>query len=266
MTRTDLGRRVASAVVGVPLVVLAIWLGGLWFLAAVLALALLSVAEFQRMVGLHLRSPLGILSLALAGVIMANAWQGGDHTLPVLTVALLLSLSLGLVQARANMGLPWALSLVSLLYPAWLLGYFLLLRGAPQGREWVLLAVLCTFSVDTVAYFAGRAFGRHKMVPRISPGKSWEGTGAGLVAGALAALVLARLLGLEVAALSGLALGLALGIAAVMGDLAESGLKRSFQVKDAGHLIPGHGGLLDRLDSLLFTIVVVYYYRAWLGA
>lgn len=266
MTRTNLGRRVASAIVGVPLVLLAIWLGHGWFLAGMVVLAVLSVAEFQRMAGLRLRSPLGVLSLALAGVFMANAWQGGGYTLPVLTVALLLSLPLGLAQGRASMGLPWALSLVSLLYPAWLLGYFLLLRGASQGREWVLLAVLATFAVDTVAYFVGRAWGRHKMVPSISPGKSWEGTVAGLVAGTVAVLILARLLRLEVAPAPALGLGLALGVAAVVGDLAESGLKRSFQVKDAGRIIPGHGGLLDRLDSLLFTIVVVYYYRAWLGA
>jgi len=265
VTASNLGRRVASAVVGVPLVIAAIWLDNPWFVAGLAALSVLSVAEFQRMAGLRLASPLGAMSLVVAGLLMVSAWQGGEHSLALLVGAVLVSLPLGLAQGKASMGMAWMLSLVSLLYPASLLGYFVLLRAAPQGREWVLLAVLGTFAVDTTAYFVGRAFGRHKMVPGISPGKSWEGTAAGLVAGPVAVLLLALLLGLSVAVGLGLMLGLAMGLAAVVGDLAESGLKRSFGVKDASSLIPGHGGLLDRLDSLLVTIVVVYYYRIWLG-
>ena len=129
MKDPSLSRRVASALIGVPLVMLVIWLGGPLFLVGIALLALLSVVEFQRMAGLTLPSPLGILALAGAVLFMANAWQGGDYTLPLVTGAVILSLCVGLLQARASMGLPWALSLISLLYPAWLLGYFLLLRA-----------------------------------------------------------------------------------------------------------------------------------------
>ncbi|MBI2865825.1 MAG: phosphatidate cytidylyltransferase [Chloroflexi bacterium] len=264
MTHPNLKRRVASATVGLPLVVLAIWLGNPWLLGGVLVVSLLSVGEFLHMAGLRLRSPLCLMALLGAALLMVSAWQGGSYTLHLLTGAAMLSLVLSLVGSRANPG-HWAVSLASLLYPALLLTYFLLLRDGDQGREWLLLAVLSTFAVDTAAFMVGSAWGRHKLVPSISPGKSWEGTMGGIITGPVAVFALARLLGLTLPALSVLTLGLVLATAAVLGDLAESGLKRSFQVKDASGIIPGHGGLLDRLDSLLFTVVVIYYYRIWFG-
>ena len=135
--------------------------------------------------------------------------------------------------------------------------------GYELGRSWLLFALLTTFATDSGAYFVGRLTGRHKMAPNLSPGKTWEGAAGGLAAALIAALLLSLLppqylnLGLDwwLPAL----IGLAVGIAAQGGDLLESALKRFAGVKDAGALFPGHGGMLDRLDSLLLTLPLVYY-------
>lgn len=153
-----------------------------------------------------------------------------------------------------------ALLLFGFFYLPLLLGHLALLRALPHGREWIFLVLLLVMASDTAAYFTGVSFGRRKLYPAISPNKSIEGAIGGL-AGALAGAFLARVWffpALEVA--DCLFLGLGLGVLAQLGDLFESMLKRSFGVKDSGTLIPGHGGILDRLDSLLFAFAPAYYY------
>ena len=135
------------------------------------------------------------------------------------------------------------------------------------GRNWLLFALVSTFATDTGAYLVGRAVGRHPMAPSISPNKTWEGAAGGLLGAVLAAVLLERTLNLGLG-IPGwdsawnwqpLLIGATVGIVSQAGDLLESWLKRRSQVKDAGSLMPGHGGILDRLDSLLVTIPVVYY-------
>lgn len=129
-----------------------------------------------------------------------------------------------------------------------------------QGAWRVLLLLAVVMSSDTFAYFAGSAFGRHKLAPRVSPGKTIEGLAGGLVGGVVAALVV-RHFGLrEVPVAAAVALGIVVSVFGVTGDLVESLLKRWSGVKDSGRLFPGHGGMLDRLDSLLFGAPVLYYY------
>jgi phosphatidate cytidylyltransferase len=153
-----------------------------------------------------------------------------------------------------------ALLFFGFFYVPLLLGHLGLLRALPNGREWVFFVLLLVMASDTAAYFTGVNLGRRKLYPAISPNKSVEGALGGL-AGSLAGAFLARAWffpALEVA--DCLCLGLGLGILAQLGDLFESMLKRSFGVKDSGTLIPGHGGILDRLDSLLFAFAPAYYY------
>ena len=134
----------------------------------------------------------------------------------------------------------------------------------PNGFGWLLTALAVTWANDTVAYVAGVTVGRHKFMPSVSPNKTWEGTMGGLAAAALTG-ALSFVYLLQLSALHGALLGLAAGVAGIAGDLSESFLKRQVDVKDASALIPGHGGVLDRLDSLLFAAVVVYYYAVWIG-
>ena len=135
--------------------------------------------------------------------------------------------------------------------------------GYELGRSWLLFALLTTFAADSGAYFIGRLIGRHKMAPHLSPGKTWEGAAGGLAAALTAAILLPLLpneyLNLQLDWWQPALIGAALGSAAPAGDLLESALKRRAGVKDAGKLFPGHGGMLDRLDSLLLTLPLTYY-------
>jgi phosphatidate cytidylyltransferase len=147
----------------------------------------------------------------------------------------------------------------------WLLSYWVLIMNSQEweGRDWVMLALFSTFAVDTTAYFVGRAFGKRKLAPTISPGKTWEGAIGGLIGGIGAALLLTLALDIDISYGRMAFVGLLIGIFAQIGDLAESKLKRSAGIKESGSLIPGHGGILDRLDSVVLTGVVVYYCLRW---
>lgn len=156
----------------------------------------------------------------------------------------------------------WALSVAGSLYVALLLSFFVALRLRTLGLQWLLVAFVCTWACDSAAYLFGKAFGRRPFAPRISPHKTWAGAIGGVLAGALAGLLAVPLLSWPWA--WALGLGFVLAVAGVAGDLAESFIKRQLGLKDFSSLIPGHGGMLDRLDSLLFTVPLAYYVAQWL--
>ena len=149
------------------------------------------------------------------------------------------------------------------LYVGFLLSHAVALRGLDDGgalgRDWLLFAIATTFATDTGAFLVGRSLGRHRMAPNVSPGKTWEGALGGMVAAIAAATILGRVLTLGLPLWQPALLGAAVGVSSQLGDLLESRLKRISQVKDAGSIIPGHGGVLDRLDSLLLSLSTVYY-------
>ncbi len=173
----------------------------------------------------------------------------------------------------------WALTVVTAVYVGFPMSFFLLLRGydtsvwqgfsgawvyLPRGAWWLLMVFLGVWGFDAAAFFTGRSLGRHKLAPRISPGKTWEGVLGGFVLSIVAALVL-TIKPLGVPWYLAITLGILLGVAAVLGDLAESLIKRQMHVKDSGQFMPGHGGLLDRIDSLLFAVIVVYFFALIVG-
>jgi phosphatidate cytidylyltransferase len=258
-----LAQRVASAAAGLPLIFLLIWAGGPWYTAAVALIVLLGASEFQS-AHRGRAAPLSLLAAGLAAALPAGANVGADWVLWFTIGGALIPLVWVTLRANPETALDdWIWSVGGLLYVGLLGAHFVLLREVSNGRDWVLLTVLGTFAVDTAAYFVGRTIGRHKLAPAISPGKTVEGTIGGL-AGGFAAVVLANyFLGIRLEAALIVPLAALLPVAAVVGDLAESIIKRGMHVKDASHLIPGHGGVLDRLDSLLFTFPVVFYYLVW---
>jgi phosphatidate cytidylyltransferase len=157
--------------------------------------------------------------------------------------------------------------LAGILYVGLLLSYLVVLR-LESGRDWVFLALLATFGSDTAAFFVGRALGRHPLAPRISPGKTWEGAVAGL-AGAIIVCLLFTLPApwrLPIDYVQAIVLGILVSVFGQLGDLAESLLKRNTGIKESGSLMPGHGGLLDRMDSVVFAGVVVYLYYVFVIA
>ena len=199
-------------------------------------------------------------------------WLGGPVFAAVGVVAALFALRelLALLsRAHAARGGPvlWYGTLVvgGVAYVVLPFSALILMRLGDTGLQWTVLAFLVTFATDTSAYVVGRAVGRRKLAPSISPGKTWEGAVGGLFGAAAAAVALVALLdGIEDRVLPAVVLGLAIGTVAQAGDLLESKVKRMADAKDSGRLIPGHGGLFDRLDSLVPVFPLVYYAsRVW---
>jgi phosphatidate cytidylyltransferase len=259
-------RRVYAALVFVPLFyALVRHAPPLAFFALVLAAALLAVAEFYR---LHFRDeglPAAVMTLgfgATALVLASFQWPGGmaDRTIVLLIViAALLHRLCARRTVTRGLADP-AIVAFGPLYIGLCLGYLLPTRAMPEGEFLIFALFLITWAADTGAYYAGTSLGRRKLAPSISPNKTVEGLAGGLVAAVLAALLaqawfLPSWTPMDCAAVAGL-----VTIAGLLGDLAESAMKRGAGVKDSGSLIPGHGGMLDRLDSLLFTAPVFYYY------
>ncbi len=236
------------------------------FFALVAAATALGLWEFYRLAeawGAQVAKEAGLVG----GLSLATGLYLARPGLVVAALALLVVVPLGwfiLVQGSNGRALSGtAATCFGAVYVAGLLGYTLLLRALPYGRRAVFLLVAIVWLHDTAAFYLGRAWGRRPLAPTLSKGKTWEGTYCGLAGGLLGALV-ARLTFLpELSAAGVLALGLAVGVAAEFGDLAESLLKRSAGAKDSGWMVPGHGGLLDRLDSLLFAAPCLYYGLLW---
>jgi len=266
--------RVRSAAILVPPLLVALWLGGPW-IALVVAIAVLlgSVEAFR------LLTAAGHPSFPALGAVLAVVVALGDSVkeLPGGSGILLAGVGIVLVGVAAltrpdpRDGLAaFATTTFAALYVG-LLGFVARLAaspapvdaGTPLGalgpeRAWVLLLVLVVWSFDTAAYGVGRQFGRHSFMPHISPSKTLEGVVGGAVAATIVGVVLVVLLGGS--ALAGAGFGLLVGVAAQAGDLAESMLKRAAGAKESGRLIPGHGGMLDRIDSFLFAAPAAFFY------
>jgi phosphatidate cytidylyltransferase len=259
-----LAQRVATSVVGLPIILGLVLAGGGVYTAAAALILLVATLEFEAPL-LGWWHPLAILAASLSAALAAGALVGADWLLWFGTGLVILPLVFVTLAGDPSTGLQrWLWAVGGVLYVGWLGSHLVLLREAPDGRDWVLLLLFTTFATDTSSYFVGRALGRRPLAARISPGKTVEGAIGGVLFGLAAALLLNYFLGLRKEAALIVPVAVLLPLAAEMGDLAESLLKRGMQVKDASPLIPGHGGLMDRLDSVLFTGVVLYYYLLWI--
>lgn len=258
-----LRQRLLVAAVGLPLLALLLAAPERVFAAAVTLILAAAAFEMARAASPE-SSPAYAMSAAAAVALFAAAVRAVAD-FPVLPFVAIAAVTLGLLlHPRGRIGVTdagWWLG--ATLYVA-LGAHLILLRGIEDGRAWSIVLLATTFATDTGAYAVGRLVGRHLLWPAVSPKKTWEGGLGGLVAGALAFVVAASLLDLELAE-GGLALGaMLLPAAAIMGDLLESALKRQIGVKDMSGWLPGHGGLLDRLDSLLVVGLCLYWLVRWL--
>jgi len=262
-----LGKRVITALWGIPLLVVAIWFDKPlpWFTILVAIWGVLAAFEFYRMVNTSRVPPLTYFGLIWTLLFILSPHFNYDFLIPLLlTSAVILSLIWLLLHPQKEGAFAgWAWTIAGILYVGWLLSYFVALRGLDGGRDWVFFALFTTFGSDTAAFFTGRAWGRHYLAPNISPGKTWEGAIAGVFVAIIVSLVLVTLFSLPLGYGQAILLGLLVSIFGQLGDLVESLLKRNMGVKDSGKLIPGHGGVLDRIDSVVFAGVVVYYYVIW---
>ena len=279
-----LRQRLLTAGVGIPVGLLLIWLGG-WYLAgAVALLAIGGLRELYRLMKARdrlaypwLGYPLAILLVAVTSA--SSSQSLGPASLKLEPILLAAAMAIGvtwlLASTRAGTASPFFTTLVGHMYVPQLLSYVMRLRalGGPPvelpgsavavsaGCCWLVALRLAVWGLDTAAYAVGKAVGRHKLCPKISPGKTVEGAIGGLLAAVALIAGLGHWLGLPLA--HGLILGAGVGVAGQVGDLFESLLKRRAGVKDSGSLLPGHGGVLDRFDSLLFAAPLAYFYLSF---
>ncbi|MFC1914306.1 phosphatidate cytidylyltransferase [Chloroflexota bacterium] len=260
-----LKERVITALISVPIIVITVWFDEPlpWFTLLMVVWGALAAFEFYR-----IRGVTRVLPFACFGIIWAVLFILSPHFDFTFLVPLLLSsavvLSLLLLvfyPEKEGAFQNWAGTVAGILYVGWLLSFLVALR-LDAGRNWLLLALFVTFASDTAAFFVGRALGKRRLAPRISPRKTWEGAVGGVFGAMLVSLlfVLPSPLQLPLGYGQALLLGLLVSVFGQLGDLAESLLKRSSGVKESGSFMPGHGGLLDRMDSVVFAGIVVYYF------
>ncbi len=254
--------RLASAAVLIPLILGAVLLGELPFFVLVIVGMLAAGYEFFQMAQRAGHHPDFIIGLAIIALILCNVFLKTPWLGEILTAALVVSLVIPLFRRCEEWLVGWSLTFAGALYVGILGMHLILLRDLPNGLVLTVLVFLATWATDSCAYVAGHWWGRRGFFTSISPKKTWEGAIGGQVGATVTMLVLGTLAGLP--PLHALILGFGIGVAAALGDLAESLIKRQLGAKDSGNTIPGHGGTLDRIDSLLFAAVFGYYYLVWI--
>ena len=263
-------QRTVTALVGLPVIFAAVWWGAPWLTILVLLVAAQGIREFYRLL------PPGTGALpATLGILWVVALVLGSQAASGLSNFLIISA--GILAAGSFAGLLWLVAyynggryLIAVVYlvggpifAGFLLAHTLALRNIGDsgdvGRDWLFLALLVIFATDTGAFLVGRTLGKHQMAPSISPNKTWEGAAGGLVWAVVAAVVLGLLFDVSPARWQLAVIGATVGVLSQWGDLLESKVKRISNVKDSGSIIPGHGGVLDRLDSVVVSVPAVYY-------
>jgi len=260
-----LKKRVIAGLCGILLITAIVWFGDPWFTILVATWGLLAVFEFYKIVAASKVPPLTYFVLILTLLFILSTHFDYDTLTPLLlTSAVILPLIWLLVRPQKEGAFAgWAWTTAGILYVGWLLSYLVALRGLDAGRDWVFFALFTTFASDTTSFFTGRAWGRHRPAQNVSPGKTWEGAIAGVFGAIVVSLVLVMLLSLPLNYWQAVLLGLVVSIFGQLGDLVEALFKRNMGVKESGKSMPGHGGSLDRMDSVAFAGVVVYYYVIW---
>ena len=274
--KANLSRRIVTSVLFLPALVLIAKEGSIYYLILIETGIGIGTYEFFGMLEARKLAPYKTLGTFCALLLGLTAYyQSYLFTYLILTI-LLLALSISELSRSKNQQAINHISatIFGAMYVGWLMSHLVLLRELPYamnqsysaGTGYALLPFVLTWSCDTIAYVFGTKFGRHKLLPRISPGKSWEGAIAGGCAAVMAAFVYQQIYGHFLSWFDCVVLGTFTGVLAQVGDLVESLLKRDAEVKDVSTTIPGHGGVLDRFDSLLFTAPMMYYYLRFFAA
>lgn len=261
--------RVAVIAAGVPCLYVITLRGGLFFLLLVDLIVVLGLRELLQLLRAKGYRPFTLLAYSCSVALTWYAWRQGVAVPLILTGSLMAIMVRELLRRELSQALAHiAVTVFGIMYVGWLATHLVLLRQLPaalgtddaMGARLVFLLAALVWATDTGAYLCGVAFGRRPLAPRISPKKTVEGALGGLLAAGVTGWACSRSLVPFVTPLAGTVLGLVAGIAAQLGDLVESMIKRDVGIKDTAPLLPGHGGILDRFDSLLFTAPVLYYY------
>lgn len=268
-----MGRRILTAAVALPPLFLVVWLGDLWFTSLIGLSAAIGAWELSRMSEAWEQKTIPAIVVVLAAA-MAMSYHfipGSEYPenmegIAAFPALLAVSAAVIMLFAYRLRGLPGSVltTVCIILVVGGTLFHAPLLRAfdslsTDEGLSWIIFLLGVTFATDTAAYLVGRAIGSHKLAPNVSPNKTWEGALGGFLGAVVCGICLSAVLDLG-APISVIAVGAAvLGITGQLGDLYESRLKRMAGVKDSGRLFPGHGGILDRMDSLMWNVVVLYH-------
>lgn len=257
-----LGKRVLTAVLGIPILLVLIYVGGWMMVAGLAILATIQILEVRNMmrtagVGFF---PAFAAAAVWAFFVAVEVDRGAGVVVALAFFATGVA-SLWTADREGFLGL--FVTLWTAIYVGWFFAFFVAIRNLVHGRFLAYAVIVVIWSTDTAAYFVGRKFGRHRLSARVSPGKTWEGSIGGAVGGVVAGAVLASIGSAPLWV--GIAAGLGISVAGQVGDLVESNLKRFAGVKDSGSVLPGHGGMLDRFDSALMALPLAYYLLRGLG-
>ena len=270
-----------SGLIGIPLLLILVFVKeGFPFIIAVGLMSLIALNEFYRGIrrtGADPQEWVGLCSAVLFLYAACHEFKEWFRLPAVLSLFVVATLSYEMVRKNRNPIKNIGSTFLGVVYVGWLFSYLVALRSIqgvvhPDGIHWtvstgawmVLYVVFVAWAADSGAYFVGRKFGKHKLTPVLSPNKSWEGAIAGLVS----AVVMSGLMGhtIGISWINIVIIGIGICIVSIIGDLAESSIKRDIGIKDFGGILPGHGGILDRFDGLLFAAPLFYYYiKLFLG-
>jgi phosphatidate cytidylyltransferase len=254
------------AAIGIP----AIYFGGFFFFIVFSGMVAIAAWEFGRLFRPLDIQPFTAVTVGGTLAVLITRAYFPSLVLPVLTLIILVVMAIYLVtyeRGRDRAATDFAVTVSAIFYLGWIGSYFFDLRSLPDGLGWFILVMVPLWASDSAAYYIGSRFGKHKMTPRLSPKKSWEGYAASIVGGGLAGVIVGLFLSytglLEVSMTASFVIGLLMGAVPTLGDLGESMIKRQAGIKDSGGLIPGHGGAFDRIDSWLWAAAVGYYFIVW---
>ena len=266
-----LGKRILAVAVMLAIGIPAILAGGVYLSSMVALLLGLAAWEYGRMfklIDLNASQPILVAGVVVLVLARAHAAHLAGSVLSVLVLAAMTWHLILYERGRERAGSDFALTIGGLVYLGWIGAYLVELRNLPDGLWWLLISLPITWAADTGAYFIGQAFGKTPLSPRLSPRKTWEGYWGGVALGTLAGpglvLLYRQFGGPDIPLWQGLVLGLVLSTLPTLGDLGESMFKREAGIKDSSHILPGHGGVFDRIDSWLWAGALGYFLVHWI--
>ncbi|NLO88900.1 MAG: phosphatidate cytidylyltransferase [Clostridia bacterium] len=260
-----LRQRIATALIGIPLVILISYFGGYYLLVSVFVISLFSLDELYRALkntGIKFNKLLGFLGVIL--FILSSYYFGTEKVPETLLILALLNLFYFVISFPRINPSGVGITLLSSIYIGYLLSFTILVRNLEHGFFYLILAFTLTWATDSGAYIVGLRFGRHKLHSSLSPNKTIEGSVGGLLFAVCTSIIFSLFNPNGVNILKFVILGLLAGLFGQLGDLTASAIKRHANIKDFGSFLPGHGGFLDRFDSFLVIIPLVYYYCVYI--
>ncbi len=259
-------KRWLTGIICVPVLIFLIGFGPRWLFYAVLCIAgLVGLWEYYGITGVRLPATVKWANSALVVVLFVAVYMRQALLVPgIIVLWAFFPMALEVfTYSSSNENRRSMISMAALLGPVYTtlpLALLVFIDMRPQGHLWIFFLLSVVFACDTGAFYFGRSFGKHKLHERVSPGKTWEGAGGGLFSSLMAAMLFLKFIDLHPFNVSLVLMVILLSTASQIGDLAESVLKRNQGVKESGNILPGHGGILDRIDGLLFAIPVLFFY------